>query len=70
MILCVISHLNTLFFALIFIFPLTKVHSLETCFHVQFFHVLKIGTLILLIVNNQAVPAKQSGPLESVNICD
>jgi hypothetical protein len=35
-----------------------------------FFRALKIAALISLIVNNQAVTAKQSGPLESVNICD
>lgn len=33
-----------------------------------FLNVLKIVALISLIVNNQAVTAKQSGPLESVNM--
>lgn len=52
-------------------FSLTKGHGLEACFYVQlFFHALKIAALISLIVNMQAVPAKQSGPLESVNACD
>lgn len=35
-----------------------------------FFSSLKIAALIPLIVNPQAVTAKQSGPLESVNACD
>lgn len=73
MILCLILHVNTLFCLLFSYFhsfsdPGPSLGGLFLC--TGFFSSLKIAALIPLIVNPQAVTAKQLGPLESVNACD
>lgn len=65
MILCLIIYLNTRVLA--FNFYSLFDHSPQQLGGLIFFlfRVLKIGALISLIVNKQAVPAKQSGPLRA-----